>query len=516
MSRCPLLLVAFLAAAPLCVVKAQSSFSAVGELRVSDSACGQVRPEVAVSQGGRVWVLWREAGRWLSQDLRFEGVPVPSAGKRSGDPRGAWPSAVNDSEWTKIDSSFYGWCTDRGTGGFIVDCDWFGRWWHTMYRNGVFAARSDTILSTWSYHYQSNITEAYDAVAMLQRVSCQDFSLVGYCRTHDGGGTEFELREYRRHPSSHRIVFKATGAFLREDAYAIILSPITDSGYSIGVRSREKNGTHTFRSQSFNANGDTRIPLTDIDTVDARNHWGSFRLIAKEDGGSWWISSDPPSQSLSVREIFRDGKVSQKRRFLDSVRNANEYEVRAIGSNGYVCVWSGTAADGSTNVFAGVLDRSMQWLTAPIRVNSDTAGVHIMPSLAVRGDTAYVVWLDSRSGTRHTYLRTFTAGSVTAVQREEVLPISCALEQNFPNPFGRASISAKPATSIQFTLQKRGAVRLRVFDLLGRQIAMVHEAVEDAGTHTVVFEANGVPPGNYPYLLEADGRYVSRIMTVLR
>ena len=158
----------------------------------------------------------------------------------------------------------------------------------------------------------------------------------------------------------------------------------------------------------------------------------------------------------------------------------------------------------------------MQWITAPIRVNSDTAGAHIMPSLAVRGDTAYVVWLDSRSGTWHTYLRTFTAWSVTAVQHEKVLPISCTLEQNFPNPFGGASTPATPATSIQFTLQKRGAVRLRVFDLLGRQIAMVHEAVEEAGTHTVVFEANGVPPGNYPYLLEADGQCVSRMMTVLR
>lgn len=97
------------------------------------------------------------------------------------------------------------------------------------------------------------------------------------------------------------------------------------------------------------------------------------------------------------------------------------------------------------------------------------------------------------------------AALVTAADPDPGVPAAFTLDQNYPNPFN-------PATTITYTLNRRGYVRLAVYDVLGRQVAVLADAVRSAGTYTADFEAPGLPSGIYIYRLEADGLIKSRKM----
>lgn len=84
-----------------------------------------------------------------------------------------------------------------------------------------------------------------------------------------------------------------------------------------------------------------------------------------------------------------------------------------------------------------------------------------------------------------------------------------ALHPAYPNPFN-------PATSITFDLPQGGAVDLRVFDVLGRQAALLAEGPYAAGRHTVSFNGADLPSGVYFYTLCSGPFTESRKMVLLK
>ena len=103
---------------------------------------------------------------------------------------------------------------------------------------------------------------------------------------------------------------------------------------------------------------------------------------------------------------------------------------------------------------------------------------------------------------------TLVADGIVSVKTDP-RPGTMALAQNYPNPFN-------PSTTIRFSTSKRGSVSLKVFDLLGAQVATVHQGMLDAGEHTVQFDASALRSGVYVYRLEAEGRTMSRRMVVMK
>jgi hypothetical protein len=77
---------------------------------------------------------------------------------------------------------------------------------------------------------------------------------------------------------------------------------------------------------------------------------------------------------------------------------------------------------------------------------------------------------------------------------------SFSLLQNYPNPFN-------PTTEITFTLPEESDVSLKVFDMLGREVADLAKGKWAAGSHSVSFDAQNLPNGIYLYKLNA-GNFV--------
>ena len=89
------------------------------------------------------------------------------------------------------------------------------------------------------------------------------------------------------------------------------------------------------------------------------------------------------------------------------------------------------------------------------------------------------------------------------------LPSEFRLFQNYPNPFN-------PSTAISFQLSAISFVNLAVYDVLGREIAILENGVRQAGMHTVRWDASGIPSGVYVYELRAGPFRQSRRMLLLR
>jgi hypothetical protein len=79
----------------------------------------------------------------------------------------------------------------------------------------------------------------------------------------------------------------------------------------------------------------------------------------------------------------------------------------------------------------------------------------------------------------------------------ELNPMSFNLSQNFPNPFN-------PSTSIQFTLPSRMYTTLKVYDMLGREVATLIDGFQESGSHDVKFDAAHLPSGVYLYRISTD------------
>ncbi len=102
-----------------------------------------------------------------------------------------------------------------------------------------------------------------------------------------------------------------------------------------------------------------------------------------------------------------------------------------------------------------------------------------------------------------------TAAEEDRVPGSGAVPATFALGQNYPNPFN-------PSTNISFTLQQAQDVRLTVHDVLGREVQELFNGLQAAGSHTVAFDAIGLPSGVYFYRLEATGQSVTKKMLLLK
>jgi len=91
-------------------------------------------------------------------------------------------------------------------------------------------------------------------------------------------------------------------------------------------------------------------------------------------------------------------------------------------------------------------------------------------------------------------------GETVPVDNESI-PTSFVLEQNYPNPFN-------PETFINFHLPTTSNVQLKVYDILGNEIATLVNEIKQPGVYNVKFNAEKLPSGVYIYKLQA-GKYLA-------
>jgi hypothetical protein len=92
---------------------------------------------------------------------------------------------------------------------------------------------------------------------------------------------------------------------------------------------------------------------------------------------------------------------------------------------------------------------------------------------------------------------------------QSLIPDHFFLDQNYPNPFN-------PKTELRYGVAKGGAVTLKVFDLLGREAAVLYHGEQSPGTYMITFDGDKLPSGLYLYRLTTPEGTQTRKMMLMK
>jgi len=138
------------------------------------------------------------------------------------------------------------------------------------------------------------------------------------------------------------------------------------------------------------------------------------------------------------------------------------------------------------------------------------------PSIQPLGTNIYYyISANSNSGRTITKPLTAALGLLSIYNRQSYVinnfgqEYSFELSQNFPNPFN-------PSTTVSFEIPTMGVVSVKVYDVSGKEVAILLNEKKHAGRYEINFNASNLSSGIYFYRLEFDGNVRFKKMTLLK
>ena len=147
-------------------------------------------------------------------------------------------------------------------------------------------------------------------------------------------------------------------------------------------------------------------------------------------------------------------------------------------------------------------DKGQSWTT----VNDGISDLNVKSFYNDGNDKIYLCtgkYLSNGSGIYLLNLNT------TGIKSVNTIPKNYYLEQNYPNPFN-------PETAISYELPTLSFVTLKIYDLLGKEVATLVNEEKPAGTYKVNFDASGLPSGIYFYRISAGSFHQTKKMVLLK
>jgi hypothetical protein len=288
-----------------------------------------------------------------------------------------------------------------------------------------------------------------------------------------------------------------------------IVGRIVDATTGAGVQARVMAARHTGGHTQFRFNA----PVTDLNTRTVNTDLYGNYVFNDLDSGTYVIQAVPfgsynPAYFTSLPSIGVFYWVSADSFHIDGVVSGINVQVLPAASDGLGSI-SGfvTAADSApmngVTVFAlstitndvlayGVTDSSGFYSISGLKSNlylvtADKVGFAVSDSKLA--DLSYAGNLNVRDVNLSLWPK-----QVVSVPGGPA-PTQYALSQNYPNPFN-------PATTIQYQVAGEGNVSLKVFDVLGREVASLVDEHQSSGRYEVRFDARRLASGIYFYKLQ--------------
>jgi hypothetical protein len=278
----------------------------------------------------------------------------------------------------------------------------------------------------------------------------------------------------------------ATGTWSTTDG----TQPLTDSLISEFLRGRLYANVHTGTNTSGEIRG--QILLTT---------GGGFaaKLDSAQEGAVFTLTGNVPGKGTGAVTLGTNGQVTYDGTVtgLSGAISASHFHNAAAGASGGV-VKNVTFANNTT---------TGSW------ASSD--GTQPLTDALLRELIKGRLYMNVHTGTNSSGEIRGQVGSsgnlVTGVveQISEAVPSTFRLDQNYPNPFN-------PSTTIHYDLQKSGFVTLKVYNVLGQEVADLVNEVRQTGTYKVTFNASSLASGVYFYTLKANNFAETRKMLLLK
>jgi len=227
-------------------------------------------------------------------------------------------------------------------------------------------------------------------------------------------------------------------------------------------------------------------------------------MFKSSDGGiSWEQSIEPMVASLFGVEFMNDSvgfiiggsqiaKTVNKGETWNIVYNIGNSQLNSIQTIGDKYSW----AVGSDKILY-TSNTGASWVQQSFSLYSNLQQISCIDSL-----NAWIL------GDRKLY-RTLNGGITEVEYPNKSFANNYVLNQNYPNPFN-------PTTNIEFRIAEFGFVSLKVYDILGREVAtLVHEE-KPTGNYKVEFNGSGLVSGVYFYKLNAEDYTAVKKMILLK
>ncbi len=124
---------------------------------------------------------------------------------------------------------------------------------------------------------------------------------------------------------------------------------------------------------------------------------------------------------------------------------------------------------------------------------------------SVTGDTAYVICYNYSKAA----MQMFRRGATGVKPTDSRVPSKYELAQNYPNPFN-------PSTVIEFSLPTAGMTTLKVYNMLGQEVATLINEELVAGSYSARFDATHLSSGTYIYTLVSGNQVISKKMLLVK
>jgi hypothetical protein len=172
-------------------------------------------------------------------------------------------------------------------------------------------------------------------------------------------------------------------------------------------------------------------------------------------------------------------------------------------------IQGGVKTDGMTTGAAGIT--KFTDLTESFAQSTNLSGIDGLPIGALIWDDVKLAAYSSSADWAAVHSKYLSEGGLPDGIRtiNTGIPESYNLGQNYPNPFN-------PSTSIQFSLPGASTVDLKVFNVLGQEVATIAHGVFPAGVHEVTFDATNLATGVYVYRIQAGSFVSTRKMLLLK
>lgn len=113
------------------------------------------------------------------------------------------------------------------------------------------------------------------------------------------------------------------------------------------------------------------------------------------------------------------------------------------------------------------------------------------------------------TGSLRAWSVTIDYGTPSGISSNTSLASEYNLSQNYPNPFN-------PSTKIDFSIPKSGLVTIKVFDIIGKEVATLINEYRNAGNHEITFNGSSLSSGIYFYRIETGNFIATKKMSLLK
>jgi hypothetical protein len=151
-----------------------------------------------------------------------------------------------------------------------------------------------------------------------------------------------------------------------------------------------------------------------------------------------------------------------------------------------------------------VLNEKIKWVYyTPYSAGERPRGIGFSPT----GDTAYVSIFGSTLPTPG--VRRYKRTAVSVEPDGNAVPEVYTLSQNYPNPFN-------PTTEIQFAIPKQGLTTVKVYDILGQEVATLVNEMLAPGSYKTRLDGTRLASGTYIYMIQSGDFRMSKKMLLLK